>query len=217
LNRGFFSFNSTGNFTYKGKYTKHPGTMKKPALILLFINLILTGYLSNAQDTHEYYYVYSEKWDNGIPTGFMGEKNGISMKVEEVTENPYAGTKCVKIVTNNAEAWRGLHVQYTGAWNISLLPDTKLPNLNGYEKLEFYARAETTEDAYILSEIGVGGGDSKEEKRSDTFLEIGPKWKKYTINLKGTDMSRINTMLFMVLPIGTLYLDEIRYIKKKVK
>src|SRR4051812_48309821 len=119
--------------------------MKNSSLLLLFINLLLIPCLAEAQDTHEYFYVYSDKWDNGIPTGFMGDKNGISMKIEEVTETPHAGTKCVKIATDKSEAWRGLHVQYTGTWNVALQPTTKLPDLTGYEKLEFYARAETTE------------------------------------------------------------------------
>jgi hypothetical protein len=189
--------------------------MKNSLLLLLFINILFVPFLSEAQDTHEYFYVFSDKWDNGIPTGFMGDKNGISMKIEEVTENPHTGTKCVKITTDKSEAWRGLHVQYTGAWNVSLQPTTKLPNLTGYEKLEFYARAQTAEDTYIITEIGMGGGDAKEDKRSDTFLDIGHKWKKYSINLNGTDLSRINTLLYMVLPVGTLYLDEIRYVRKK--
>ncbi|HXA00757.1 MAG TPA: hypothetical protein VNW99_02145 [Cytophagaceae bacterium] len=190
--------------------------MKTSPLTLLFINLLLLPFFTEAQDIHEYFYVFSDKWENGIPTGFMGDKNGISMKIEEVSDNPHSGTKCVKITTDKSESWRGLHVQYSGAWNVSLQPTTKLPNLTGYEKLEFYARAETTgDDTYVIGEIGMGGGDSKEDKRSDTFLEIGHKWKKYTINLKGTDLSRINTLLYMVLPVGTLYLDEIRYVKKK--
>ncbi|MFL5728841.1 MAG: hypothetical protein ACJ75J_05065 [Cytophagaceae bacterium] len=189
--------------------------MIKRMILLSFIALL--PLFSEAQETHEYFYVYSDKWENGIPTGFMGEKNGVSMKIEEVSEGAHTGSKCVKIVCDKSEAWRGLHVQYTGTWNVALQPTTKLPDLTGYEKLEFYARAETTEDAYVLPEIGMGGGDNKEDKRNDTFLDIGHKWKKYSINLHGTDLHRINTLLYMVLPTGTLYLDEIRYIKKKAK
>lgn len=163
------------------------------------------------------YYVFADKWEHGVPSGFMGEKNGESMKIlDSHRENPYLGTKCVKITTNKAETWRGIYIHYTGSWNQSLDETTKLPNLSEYDKLEFYARAEPYpgDEVYILKEVGVGAGDASEGQRTDTFLEIGPKWKKYTINLKGTKLDRVNSLLFLVLPEGTLYLDEIRFTKK---
>jgi hypothetical protein len=166
----------------------------------------------------ESYYIYSDYFKHGIPTGFMGEKDGKSMKIDiNWKDKPFKGDNCMKITTDNSEAWRGLHIQFTGAWNVSLRPDQKLADLSTYEKLEFYARAEETEAGpYILPEIGVGGGGGElsEEKVSDTFLEIGTDWKKYSINIKGADLARVNTLLYMVLPTGTIYLDEIRFVKK---
>ncbi len=165
------------------------------------------------------FYVYADKFENGIPSGVMGEKNGISLKQDEnCRNNPYMGPKCLKLTTNNAEGWRGLYIHYTGAWNNALPENPKLADLSGYDKMEFYARADVKDsDPYIISEIGVGAGDKIEEKRSESYVEVGSTWKKYTINLKGANLKTVNSLLFLVLPVGTLYLDEVRFIKKKEK
>ncbi len=186
---------------------------------ILFSSCILSLLFSfTLQQEVESYYVYSDYFKHGIPSGFMGEKDGKSMKIDiNCKENPFKGENCMKITTDNSEAWRGLHIQFTGAWNVSLRADQKLPDLSTYEKLEFYARADESESGpYILPEIGVGGGgsDLSEEKINETFLEIGPEWKKYSINIKGADLARVNTLVYMVLPTGTIYFDEIRFIKK---
>ena len=148
----------------------------------------------------------------------MGEKDGKSIKLDDGwKEKPYKGEKCIKIAVDRSESWRGLHIQYTGGWNVAIEADTKLANLTGYDKLEFYARADDNGEPYVLKEIGVGGGGGKEEKVNDTYLEIDQQWRKYTINLKGADFSKLNTMLYFTLPVGTIYFDEIRFIKKKKK
>lgn len=185
--------------------------------ILISLSLLALIFSFTISEEVESYYIYSDYFKHGIPTGFMGEKDGKSMKLDvSCKDNPYKGENCLKITTDNSEAWRGLHIQFTGAWNISLKADQKLPDLSSYEKLEFYARAEETESGpYILPEIGVGGGGAPEtDKVDDTFLEIGTEWKKYSISIKGADLPRVNTLLYMVLPTGTLYLDEIRFVKK---
>ncbi|MFM7023560.1 MAG: hypothetical protein ACKOXB_11350 [Flavobacteriales bacterium] len=184
---------------------------------ILFSIFFLATVFSFVAQEEESYLVYSDYFKHGIPTGFMGENNGKSMKVDpNCKDNPYKGENCFKITTDNTESWRGLHIQFTGAWNVGVSPDKKLPDLTPYDKLEFYARAEAGDQAYILPEIGVGGGGGEiaEEKVNDTFLEIGTEWKKYSISIKGADLARVNTLLYMTLPVGTLYLDEIRFVKK---
>ena len=165
------------------------------------------------------FYVFADKFENGIPSGYMGDKNGASLKLDDnCRTNPFMGTKCIKIVTDNSEGWRGMYILYSGLWNVAVTEKTKLADLSGYDKLEFYARADIKGmDPYLISEIGVGAGDKIEDKRSDTYVEVGSKWKKYTISLKGTNLKTANSLLFMVLPVGTLYLDEIRFLKKKEK
>jgi hypothetical protein len=165
------------------------------------------------------FYVYSDKFDNGIPSGYSGEKNGASLKLDEnCKNNPYLGPKCIKIVTDKSEAWRGMFIFYSGKWTAEMGEKDKTVDLSAYDKLEFYARSDSkSSEPYIIKEIGVGNGGGNEEKRSEEIIEIGETWKKYTINLKGMDLKKINTLIYFWLPEGTLYMDEIRYIKKKVK
>lgn len=165
-------------------------------------------------------YIYSDKWENGVPSGYMGDKDGASIDMNDSwSDNPYKGPKCIRFSSDNKETWRGLHIQYTGSWNVSLDDNTELIDLSEYDRLEFYGR---TDDGYlILQTIGVGDGGEigsyKEDGRSDSYIELTPKWRKYTLNLKGVDLSRINTMLYLVLPEGTIYLDEIKFINSKNK
>ncbi|MFN3404038.1 MAG: hypothetical protein ACK40G_08075 [Cytophagaceae bacterium] len=177
---------------------------------------IVYGSRSEALDPNSFY-VYSDKFDNGVPSGMMGEKNGKSLTIDDNwRENCYIGPKCIKVtVAKGVETWRGIHIQYASAWNESITPATNLPDLSEYDRLEFFAR--TDKETYLISEIGMGAGGVFEEKKYDSFIEVGPKWRKYTINLKGVDKKRVNTVLYMVLTEGTFYLDEIRYIKKQPK
>lgn len=165
------------------------------------------------------FYIYADKFENGVPSGYMGSSDGKSIKLDEnCRTNPYLGPKCMKFTVNNSETWRGLYILYTGSWNAALTEDAKLADLSGYDKLEFYARADVKgSEPYLINEIGVGTGDKREDKRADTYVEVGPTWKKYTINLKGANFKTVNSLLFVVLPVGTLYLDEVRFIKKKEK
>jgi len=165
------------------------------------------------------FYVFSDKFDHGIPSGYSGEHDGKSITFDDnCRTNPYMGPKCIKITTNNTEAWRGLFIFISGKWTAEMGEKDKTIDLSAYDKLEFYARSDSKDsDPYIIKEIGVGNGGGSEEKRSEEIVEVGNSWKKYTINLKGMDLTKINTLIYFWLPTGTLYLDEIRYIKKKVK
>jgi hypothetical protein len=165
------------------------------------------------------FYIYSDKFDHGIASGYCGEKNGSSLKLDENNRvNPYMGPKCIKITTDKSETWRGLYIFSTGKWTEQMGPNDKFLDLSDYDKLEFYARSDSkSSDPYIIGEIGIGAGGGNEEKRSETIMEIGNTWKKYTISLKGMELKKINTLIFFILPVGTLYMDEIRFIKKKAK
>ncbi|MCU0428393.1 MAG: hypothetical protein MUF42_00350 [Cytophagaceae bacterium] len=176
-------------------------------------DLVLSG-RKVPKDTSSYY-IFMDGWERGIPSGFMGEKNGISMKIDpDCRFNPYLGPKCLKFAVDNSEAWRGLYIFSSGKWNVMLNDWSKLPDMSQYTALEFYARAECTKNRpYILSEIGVGAGDMNEERVNDVSVEITNEWKRYRISLKGVDREKLNTLLYMVLPTGTLYLDEIRFVR----
>ncbi|MDB5272030.1 MAG: hypothetical protein JWO58_397 [Chitinophagaceae bacterium] len=202
--------NKSYRFFYKG--------LTQIGIVLILLFLLAFTYKIN-QESDEYY-VYADSWIHGIPSGFMGEKDGKSLILEDAwKEQPYKGDKCIKITVNpGVEAWRGLHVQFMGAWNVSLDEKTVLPDLSMYDKLEFYAKAipGKNQDVYLIQEIGVGGGGGFEvAKFSETFLEVGENWKKYSIRLKPGELKRVNTLLYFTLPEGTLFLDEIKYVKKK--
>jgi hypothetical protein len=187
------------------------------SIFLLFL-LLAFSYIQG-QDIDQSYSVYSDQWDHGLPTGFMGAANGKSIALNDVfTENPYHGNRCIKMVVSpNIEGWRGLHIQMKG-WNISLDQHTVLPDLSEYDQLEFYAKAIPAEgqEVFLIQEIGVGQMDKVEEAMfTDSYLEIGEDWKKYTIKLKKGELKRVNTLLFFTLPEGTLFLDEIKFTKKK--
>jgi hypothetical protein len=159
------------------------------------------------------YYVYADKFINGIPTGYFGSNNGSSVKIDpDWKENPYEGPKCIKVEVKPSETYRGLHFHFTGKWAAGLTGKEELPDLTKYKKMVFYIR--TDKDPLVIPEIGVGTEAAGEEKESDTFIEATKEWKKVEVNIKGRDLSRVNTVFFMVLPVGTFYLDEIRFVKK---
>jgi hypothetical protein len=187
------------------------------SIALLFL-LLAFSYIQE-QDPDHSYAVYTDQWDHGLPTGFMGSANGKSIVFNDsIRENPYQGTKCIKMIINpRVESWRGLHIQMKG-WNVALDEKTVLPDLSDYDQLEFYAKAIPAEgqNLFLIQEIGVGQLDKVEGAMfTDSFLEIGTAWKKYSVKLKKGELKRVNTLLFFTLPEGTLFLDEIKFTKKK--
>jgi hypothetical protein len=158
------------------------------------------------------YYIYADKFINGSPSGYMGNKNGTSIKFDpDWKTNAYEGPKCIKVEVLPGEEWRGLHIQFTGKWNAGLTGKEPLPDLTKYKKLVFYIRTDGPEMS--IPEIGVGSKDAGEELISDTYIEANKTWKRHEISIKGLELNRVNTLLFMVLPVGTFYLDEIRFSK----
>lgn len=160
------------------------------------------------------FYLYDDQWENGIPSGYMGEKNGVSMKFDfAYRENPFLGPKCIKIIVSKAEIWRGIHIQYTGKWNERLTENDSLPNLQKYDKLVFMAR--TDGETIVIPEIGMGADTYTEERTFEPYAEVNGEWKKFELDLRGMAREKVNTVFYMVLPVGTFYLDEIRYVSSK--
>ncbi len=198
-------------------YTNILHVFKKIGVLSILFCLVAFTYLQ--QDDSDSYYIFSDKWEHGIPTGFMGEKDGKSIVLNDGwKENPYKGENCIKLeIKPNIEAWRGLHIQLKG-WNVSLDEKTVLPDLSEYDQLEFYAKAipGQGQDVFLIQDIGVGQNDKVEGAMfTDSYIEIGEDWKKYSIKLKRGELKRVNTLLFFTLPVGTLFLDEIKFTKKK--
>lgn len=160
------------------------------------------------------FYLYDDQWENGIPSGYMGDKNGASMKFDfACRENPFMGPKCMKIAVGKGEIWRGIHIQYTGKWNERLTENDSLPNLQKYDKLVFMAR--TDGETVVIPEIGMGADTYTEERTFEPYAEISGEWKKFELDLRGMSLEKVNTVFYMVLPVGTFFLDEIRYVSSK--
>ncbi len=157
----------------------------------------------------EHYHIYTDKWENGIPSGYMGDADGASIDMQDAwRENAFEGPKCIKFtIKEGIDLWRGLDVQYAGAWNVTLDDETKLPDLSDYTKLVFYAR--TDDDEYIITSVGFAQGGGFEEGVNDSYLYVTKEWKKYTIPITQASRKRVNTLFRIMLQTGTLYLDEI--------
>lgn len=155
------------------------------------------------------YSIYAEKVDHGIPSGYMGEKNGSSIKVDlKSTDSPYKGQYCLKVTCNGTESWGGVFILQTGTWISSGADKMKLADLRPYDKLVFYARADKKMN---VTAVGLGETAEANDKLSD--LELDTKWKKFEINIKSLDREKINGLFYFVLnEAGTIYFDEVKYI-----
>lgn len=165
------------------------------------------------------YYVYSDKIDHGIPNGYNGEKNGVSIKLDpDCRENPFYGNKCMKMTIDDSESWRGFYIFASGEWNVTDAQVKKLPDLSGYDKFVFYARADKKHT--LINEIGFGENNERKNAdgaRTEVRLELGTEWKKYEINIKDMDRQAVNTLLFISPLPGTIYFDEIKFVKSNDK
>jgi hypothetical protein len=160
------------------------------------------------------FYIYSDKFDHGYPSGYMGEKNGSSIKADgKWTQDPFSGTNCFKVTVTGTESWAGVYIQNGGTFLSMGGNKMRLANLTGYDKLVFYARSEK-----VMTLDAVGMGETSEPTEKLSGVDIGTKWKKYEIKVKGMDLSKINGLFYFVFTeAGTVYFDEIYYEKAPKK
>jgi len=168
------------------------------------------------------FYIYETKGFRGnhyVPSGYMPNSNCMKM-IEDWRENCHTGATCIKVVydvecSRKDEKWAGVYwLNPANNWG------TRKGgfNLTGAQRLTFWARGEKGGEQ--VQEFTVGGitGDYPD---SDTAV-IGPvilgtAWKKYTVDLRGKDLSYISggfawTTSEDVNPEDcTFYLDEIRF------
>jgi len=165
--------------------------------------------------------VYTDKGspkNHFIPSGWMGDFGDVSYN-DGSQENPYSGTTCIKIIytgkASNGARWAGIYWQNpANNWG------TKKGgfDLTGATKLTFWAKGENGDER--IEEFKLGGltGDYPDSDSAG----IGPviltkKWKQYTIDLRGKDLSYISGGFCWatnvdVNPQGaTFYLDDIMY------
>jgi hypothetical protein len=159
-------------------------------------------------------YVYGEN----VPlpwyySGWMG--NYEALEIDPASEvSPHRGKFCLKIKYSDPGDWAGIVWQHpANDWG-------DLPggyDLTGAKKLTFWARGEFGTEIISFG-LGLLGYDKKYHDSASGELkdiELKNKWKKYTIDLKKKDLSRIKTPFSFSL-VGqrqsvTFYLDDIRF------
>lgn len=153
-----------------------------------------------------------------IPSGFMGDIEDLKVSARCLIK-PKTGKTCIKIQytaqKTRQQGWAGVYWQYPMN-NWGDMPDYK--NLTGANKLTFWAKGEQGTECIDLVKMGGIQGqypDSADAKGHAILLTN--KWHKYSIDLKGLDLSHvIGGFAFIVTesnnPDGAIfYLDEIVY------
>lgn len=167
------------------------------------------------------FYVYADRGaiiNHFIPSGWMGDYGDIKFDGAS-KDDPYLGSSCIKIIYSGTATqgarWAGIYWQRpANNWGTV---DAGY-DLSRATKLTFWARG--AKGGERIEEFKVGG-IMGEFSDSDT-ASIGPvvlnkEWTRYTIDLKGKDMSYIIggfcwATNIDVNPEGaTFYLDEIKY------
>lgn len=195
--------------------------MRKTAIAVITCLTLLA--VAHAADS-PYFYVYSESHaptNHYIPSGYMGDYGDIKID-EKSTDNPKEGKTAIKVVYDaqghQGAGWAGVYWQ-SPANNWGEKPGGS--NLNGYTKLTFWARSGTKKPVTI-NEFKMGGITGQYADSGSAAIgpvDVPTKWTKYTIDLKGQELSQIIGGFCWatnhdVAPDGfTLYLDEIRYEK----
>ncbi len=156
-----------------------------------------------------------------VPSGWMPGSLVKDLKMDtNWIENPYRGESCIKIEyrNNSGIRWAGIAWQEP-ANNWGAVADAGY-NLRGAKKLTFWAKGE--QGGEIINEFKVGGlinGAYPDSGSASIFhIQLTDQWKKYEINLHGTDLSHViggfgfSTSIDNNDPDGVVfYIDEIKY------
>jgi len=146
-------------------------------------------------------------------SGWMGNHEVLSLDPDYKIQ-PNSGETCIKIRARAPFGWTGI------AWQN---PANDWGDLaGGYDltsatKLTFWARGEMGGE---LIDFGVGLLNSDKEfydtaKTELKRIKLKKKWKQYSINLKGKDLSNIKTPFYWIIGGNnhtiTFYLDDIKF------
>lgn len=204
------------------------GSMRRGKVIfastLVFI-LGLCAQLVMAQEENPFkeFVVYRDKGvsKHFVASGYMPDGQCIK-QIDSWQENCQQGKSCIKVVYDipcsyKGQGWAGVYwLNPADNWG-----DRKGGfNLTGAKRLVFWARGE--KGGEIIAEFKLGGvGVSRDFPDTDT-VGIGPvilsnTWKKYTIDLRGRDLSYISGGFAWAANIDnnsescTFFLDDIYY------
>lgn len=163
------------------------------------------------------------------PTGYMGDGEAHGAKAIELdlasTVSPHSAPHCVRIryVPKN-QAWAGVYWHNHAGTKASPGNWGERPGADfsgkGYRALSFWARGEKGGE---VVEFKTGGIDAEGKKHRDSFgaslgrKTLTRKWKRYTIDLTGQDLSSVIGGFAWVAAANantgglTFYLDDIQF------
>lgn len=146
-------------------------------------------------------------------SGWMGAHEDLSLDLRH-RENPHSGDHCLEVSYANPGRWVGV------AWQHPVDDWGEKPggfDLTGAEKLTFWARGEKGGEKVTF---GYGLLDGTQEykdtsKGEKKDVKLKREWKRYSIQVKGADLSRIKTGFFLTASghgrAIRFYLDDIRF------
>ena len=162
--------------------------------VFLF-SISLSGF---CQEQGKDFYVYSDKnspLNHFIPSGWMGDHNDIKFN-DQATDEVATGATSIKITytakASQGNKWAGIYWQNK--------PDNwgDKPGNNyskkGFSKVTFWAKGETGKE---VVEFKSGGISNPNKKFHDSYdettgrLTLTKEWKKYEIDLEGSDLSSV--------------------------
>ncbi|MFB0526394.1 MAG: OmpA family protein, partial [bacterium] len=197
--------------------------MEKRLIFILLLILLLSSQSISAEE--EFFYVYSSKYpkeNHYSPSGIMGDTGDIGLSGGYIP-TPSGGKACLRITykPKGAQEWSGIYWQnppnnwgeVEGGYN-----------LEGADKLTFWAKGEKGRERIALFKIGgITGRYNDSDSASIGPVKLSKKWKQYTISLERKDLHYISggfcfTVRRVDNPRGcTFFLDEIRYEGKEIK
>jgi len=158
--------------------------------------------------------VYAD--DHPMPwfsSGWMGDTDKLELDLNS-NNTPHSGNTCLKVRYSKSPNWAGV------AWQSPANDWGDKPggyNLTGATKLTFWAKGEMGGEVINFG-VGLLASDKKyfdSTKAELKNVKLKTKWKKYTINLKNRDLTKLKTPFVFTL-LGSnhttiFYLDDIRF------
>lgn len=148
------------------------------------------------------------------PSGWMGDTD--SVQVEECCEDePHSGGACVKASYVSTHYWGGV-VWQNPPNNWGAIPGGY--DLTGATNLIFWARkAEDGPNTVVTFKVGLKDNQPYSDTASVSTppIRLKTEWKRYSIPLKGQDLSRIISGFVWIVEAAdrpiTFYVDDVRF------
>ncbi len=198
--------------------------MKKRVTLSLAIILVLSIF-TNAQKLKGTrikplpFYVFYEnksKLNHYFPSGWMGDYGDI--KLTQASRGQYAGKSCIRIKYSAKKkqkaGWAGIFWQSTfNNWGTQKTGF----DIRNAKKLHLYAKGKKGGEKVEFKFGGISGQYADSDSGATGTITLIKKWKHYTIDLAGLDLSYINGGFCVIFtkqanPDGAVfYVDKIYY------